>query len=172
MGVALIGHLRYGIAMQHGSTRRILMIGGLTVAAGALGWVGMGGQTGLYAALTPDVAGGVLPADAAHRQVAADEMILVDIRRPEEWRATGSPEGAVQLDMRRADFTDRLREIQATAPDRPIALICARGVRSARLANQLTAAGLTGILDVSEGMLGSAAGPGWIARGLPIYGRG
>ena len=48
-----------------------------------------------------------------------------------------------------------------------MALICAGGVRSARLANRLDAAGLGPILDVPEGMEGSAAGPGWIKSGLP-----
>jgi hypothetical protein len=35
---------------------------------------------------------------------------------------------------------------------------------SARLAE----AGFTGIVDVPEGMLGSSAGPGWLARDLPV----
>jgi len=41
-------------------------------------------------------------------------------------------------------------------------------VRSARVSNQLIAAGFTYIIDVPEGMLGSAAGPGWLERGLPL----
>ncbi|MEO0931960.1 MAG: rhodanese-like domain-containing protein, partial [Pseudomonadota bacterium] len=46
--------------------------------------------------------------------------------------------------------------------------ICARGVRSARMTNRLTQAGLTQIIDIPEGMLGSFAGPGWVKRDLPI----
>lgn len=152
--------------------RRLLAIGALTVAAGGFGWLGLGGRSGFHSARTPELTGAVIAADMAHRQVQAGAMTLVDIRRPGEWRATGSPLGAVRIDMRDDDFTDRLQLLRTAAPDLPTALICARGVRSARLANRLTAAGLTGILDVSEGMLGSATGPGWIARGLPVYGRG
>jgi hypothetical protein len=36
------------------------------------------------------------------------------------------------------------------------------------MAARMEAAGFTRILDVPEGMVGSAAGPGWIARGLPV----
>jgi len=32
----------------------------------------------------------------------------------------------------------------------------------------LTEAGFTQVYNVKEGMAGSAAGPGWIARGLPL----
>ena len=52
-------------------------------------------------------------------------------------------------------------------PDVPVALICARGARSFRVTLQLAAFGITDIVDVPEGMLGSAAGPGWLSRGLP-----
>ena len=32
----------------------------------------------------------------------------------------------------------------------------------------LRQAGYSGFIDVSEGMLGSARGPGWVATGLPV----
>ncbi len=47
-------------------------------------------------------------------------------------------------------------------------LICATGGRSGRVMRSLRQAGYSGFLDVSEGMLGSAAGPGWIAGGYPV----
>ena len=81
---------------------------------------------------------------------------------------TGSGEHAVRLDMRRDDFVDALLEKTRGSKDVPVALICARGVRSARLNNQLVEAGFTNLIDVPEGMLGSAAGPGWLKRGLPV----
>lgn len=93
---------------------------------------------------------------------------MLDIRRPDEWALTGVATGAVALDMREADFIERLDQLVAGDRAAPIALICARGVRSRRLAAKLTSAGFSAVVDVSEGMLGSAAGPGWIARGLPI----
>jgi rhodanese-related sulfurtransferase len=109
-----------------------------------------------------------LPPPEAHRLALAGAITLVDIRRPDEWAATGRREGALRLDLRRPDFTEALAERVGGVRDAPIALICARGVRSARLANRLAEAGFTHVLDVPEGMLGSAAGPGWLARGLPL----
>ena len=104
----------------------------------------------------------------AHRLATEGDIHLIDIRRPDEWEKTGSGEGATRLDMRRDDFVDEL--IALTGGDRsaPVALICARGVRSARMTNRLVAAGFTNIIDVPEGMLGSKAGPGWLKSNLPL----
>ncbi len=145
--------------------RRILWGGAFGVLALA---VFAGANRNLfYGVITEHREGSVLDAPAARDAVTAGELILVDIRRPDEWEATGLPEGAVPIDMRREDFIDALSEI-AGGQSRPVALICARGVRSARLANRLIESGFTDIRDVPEGMLGSSAGPGWLARGLPL----
>lgn len=106
--------------------------------------------------------------EAANTKVEGKSLILIDIRRPDEWALTGIAKGAVPLDMRDDDFIDRLDQLTSGNRATPVALICAAGVRSRRLAAKLTSAGFSSILDVSEGMLGSDAGPGWIARGLPV----
>ncbi len=116
----------------------------------------------------PDYAGGSLDVHKAHAQAASGEVLLIDIRRPDEWTLTGIGEGAVPLDMRRADFENELKHLADGDTTRPIALICARGVRSARMSGRLTEAGFTNIIDVPEGMLGSSAGPGWLAQALPV----
>jgi rhodanese-related sulfurtransferase len=118
--------------------------------------------------IPPDYPGGRLSVAEAHAQADDGAVLLVDIRRPDEWRRTGVPEGAVPLDMRRDDFIAALAGLTGEDRSRPVALICARGVRSARLATRLSAAGFTQVRDVPEGMLGSAAGPGWLAAGLPV----
>lgn len=105
---------------------------------------------------------------ALHAALKAGDVMLIDIRRPDEWAATGMAEGAQGLDMRRDDFVAALTVLAQQDLDRPIALICARGVRSDRTSARLRDAGFTNIIDVPEGMLGSAAGPGWLARGLPV----
>ncbi|MFN3208187.1 MAG: rhodanese-like domain-containing protein [Roseovarius sp.] len=112
-------------------------------------------------------AGRSLSVEQAYQAVQAGDILLVDIRRPDEWADTGIAEGAYPLDMRRTDFADALAALKKDAPDRPVALICARGVRSSRLATQLTEAGFAGVINVPEGMLGSRHGPGWIGAGLP-----
>ncbi|WP_420557317.1 rhodanese-like domain-containing protein [Roseovarius sp.] len=98
----------------------------------------------------------------------AGDVLLIDIRTPEEWRETGIGQGAHPIDMRRSDFIAALDSLTGARKDAPIALICARGVRSARLGRALVNAGYTNTVNVPEGMLGSRAGPGWIASGLPV----
>lgn len=93
---------------------------------------------------------------------------MIDIRRPDEWDKTGVAEGARPLDMRRNDFVAELTKMTGGRLDTPVALICARGVRSDRMSARLAEAGFTRIIDVPEGMLGSAAGPGWLGRDLPV----
>ncbi|GIT92028.1 hypothetical protein JANAI62_24850 [Jannaschia pagri] len=109
----------------------------------------------------------VTPPDAL-AAIRAGEILMIDIRRPDEWARTGIAEGAKPLDMRRDDFVEALADLTGGATDTPVALICARGVRSDRMSARLEEAGFTRIIDVPEGMLGSAAGPGWLARGLPV----
>ncbi len=111
---------------------------------------------------------GNLRVEDAHKAALSGAVLLVDIRRPDEWQRTGVGEGAVALDMRREDFIDALLAHTAGRQDVPVALICARGVRSRGLTARLTSAGFTNIIDVPEGMLGSGAGPGWLKRGLPV----
>lgn len=144
--------------------RRKLLIGGALLVVGSAGFVAAYGPNLFYAAITEDA----LSPDEAHALAVGGQIKLIDIRRPDEWAATGSGESATRLDMRRDDFVTALIKIVAGDRDAPVALICARGVRSARLSNQLAAAGFTNIINVPEGMLGSAAGPGWLERGLPV----
>jgi len=144
------------------SRRRVLLIGGALVLGGgavfASRWFNVSAQ----------VTGSALTVQQAHAAARAGEILLVDIRRPDEWARTGVGEGARPLDMRRADFIDALLALTQGATETPVALICARGVRSRRLSRTLTEAGFTQIIDVPEGMLGSGAGPGWLRAGLPV----
>lgn len=134
----------------------------------AIGTVALGG---VAAARWFNVAGSIegtaLSVADAHAAATAGDITLIDIRRPDEWARTGVGQGAVTIDMRDPAFA---RKLLAAATDRnaPIALICARGVRSRALAARLKNAGFTRIIDVPEGMLGSGAGPGWLAAGLPV----
>lgn len=121
-----------------------------------------------YTLLQPARADTTLDAETAFQRAQAGDLLLVDIRQPDEWAETGSPEGAQRLDLRSPDFIERLTALANGDTSRPIALICASGGRSARTTQALTDAGFTSVLDVSEGMLGSSAGPGWLARGLPV----
>jgi rhodanese-related sulfurtransferase len=142
-------------------SRRKALAGAILVAAGAAL------ALGFYRAPEP-ADGASISAPEALAAVAAGDLILIDIRRPEEWAATGVAPGAVAIDMRDRDFTARVMTLARASPGTPVAFICARGVRSARVRAALAEAGLSGARDVSEGMMGSRAGPGWLARGLPV----
>jgi len=108
-----------------------------------------------------------LTAPEAHAAAGRGDILLVDVRRPDEWATTGSGEHAVRIDMRNSDFMDQVRAARASSTQ-PIAVICRHGIRSRAMTRQLEAAGFDQIVDVPEGMLGSEAGPGWVARGLPV----
>ena len=98
---------------------------------------------------------------------AKGEILLVDIRRPDEWARTGIPRHATNIDLRVPTFVDQVLEARIS-DTQPVAVICARGVRSARITRLLTEAGVGPLSDIPEGMLGSGAGPGWLKRGLPV----
>jgi rhodanese-related sulfurtransferase len=104
----------------------------------------------------------------ARAAVVAGQAVLIDIRRPDEWSATGIAASAKPIDMRKRDFGQRLKAIIDQNPGKRIALICHSGVRSANLAAQLEAADHKGIVNVVGGMAGSGDEPGWVARGLPL----
>lgn len=141
-------------------TRRLMLLGGAAAAGGFGYW--------WHRRQPPDHGQPRLSAAEAFAAAREGGIILVDIRTPQEWRASGVPVGSHQIDMRREDFIAALQAV--AGPDRaaPVALICARGVRSARMTLALAEAGFNNVIDVPEGMLGSAAGPGWIAGNLPV----
>ena len=126
-----------------------------------------GGTAFLLGRGLPSDGWGTVTPDELFAAVLAGEVLLVDIRQPDEWRKSGVAIGAVAIDMRRPDFVQALSEARGGS-ERPVALICARGVRSRRVAQALEEAGIGPVIDVPEGMLGSTAGPGWIKMGLPV----
>lgn len=143
-----------------GATRRRLLVG---VALVSFIPVGLVAERFFRLPVGP-----VLDAPTAHARASEGQLLLIDIRRPDEWQASGSAASAQRLDMRREDFTTALLALAQGDRNAEIAVMCARGVRSARLAARLRDAGFTHVSDVAEGMFGSSAGPGWIARGLPV----
>lgn len=109
----------------------------------------------------------ILSAPDAQTQVAGGDIVLLDIRSPQEWQDTGIAEGAWPVSMHEPDFGQRLQAILAQVPADQVALICATGGRTAHVVNVLKQNGIEGIIDVSEGMMGNPRGPGWIARNMP-----
>ena len=110
-------------------------------------------------------------AERAHQAATTGEIILLDIRTPEEWDETGIGAGAWPVSMHTPDFGANITAILSNNPDVPIGLICATGGRSDYLLQLLAQNNFTNVFDVNEGMMGSGRGPGWIKKNLPIVTR-
>ncbi|MEZ5878286.1 MAG: rhodanese-like domain-containing protein [Tepidamorphaceae bacterium] len=111
---------------------------------------------------------GQLDAIQAHTRAEAGKLVLIDVRTEEEWRETGIGTSAVPISMLDRAFLQKLDAAVGGDKTKPIAMICASGVRSAMVARALANYGFSRVYDVSEGMDGSRAGPGWLARKLPV----
>jgi len=113
-----------------------------------------------------------LSASEAERMAAAGELILIDIRTPEEWRQTGVPAGAKRGNLHHPGgaqgFGDAVLAQVGGDRQAPIGLICRSGNRSTQALKLLKSQGFTRLFNVREGMAGSGAGPGWLKRGLPV----
>ncbi len=113
-----------------------------------------------------------LSAPDAQRLSVAGELTLIDIRTPEEWRQTGVAQGAKLVNMVHPGGADGfvseiLKRVDGDA-DAPIGLICRTGNRTTQIQRLLVSRGLSQVYNITEGMVGSSAGPGWIKRGLPL----
>lgn len=113
-----------------------------------------------------------LAAGEAWYKALEGELLIVDIRQPEEWRATGVVPGALRLSMQHPEggrgFVRDLLEATGGRRDLPIALICRTGNRSAVVRDALREIGFSRVEHIPEGMVGSSAGPGWLLSGLPV----
>ena len=108
----------------------------------------------LLAAPLPAAAQGhyIAAPSAAELAAAAGDVLLVDIRRPEEWQATGVLPEAVLL-----TYEDPDAFLAALAPHlqdgRPLALICRSGNRTSHAAADLAPRLDVPVIDIAGGML-------------------
>ncbi|MEP3525846.1 MAG: rhodanese-like domain-containing protein [Hyphomicrobiales bacterium] len=104
----------------------------------------------------------------ANQQSKSGNLLLVDIRRPSEWKQTGVAKNAAKISMHQKGFLDHIARHTKGNKTAPVALICAHGIRSTHMIRILEKNGYSNVYNVKEGMLGSKEGPGWIAKGLPL----
>lgn len=106
--------------------------------------------------------------------VRGGTLTLIDIRTPREWQQTGVAPGATRINMLHpqgaAGFMNEVLAKVGGDRTAPIALICRTGNRTTQVQKFLQAQGFTRVYNVREGMAGSSAGPGWLARKLPVDG--
>ncbi|MFP4278278.1 MAG: rhodanese-like domain-containing protein [Wenzhouxiangella sp.] len=115
-----------------------------------------------------------LSAEDARALQESGDLVLIDIRQPEEWRETGMAQGAVGVSMMHPEGGQGfLRDVLAAVDgdtDAAIALICRTGNRTSQVVPALMQWGFTRVYHIPEGMVGSRFGPGWIPGGLPMEG--
>ena len=107
-------------------------------------------------------------AQKAHEAVKSGELVLLDIRTPKEWTASGVAEGAWPVNMYDPDFGRALQAVLSRNDGKRIGMICAVGGRTGYVENVLKKNGFPEIVNVGEGMHGSQHGKGWLKRGLPV----
>ncbi len=107
-------------------------------------------------------------AQDVHLAVQSDNLVLIDVRTPDEWRNTGIAQGAVPISMQDTDFLNKLAQLTEANPGKPVAFICASGRRSGIVQAELARRGYENVFSVYGGTTGSSEAPGWIREGLPI----
>jgi phage shock protein E len=86
------------------------------------------------------------------------DLVVLDVRTPEEF-AEGHLAGAEILDFYRADFTDRLAELDQ---DVPYLLYCRSGNRSGQALAMMRELGFTDVTEIEGGVIS------WSQLGLPL----
>jgi len=115
----------------------------------------------LLAVIMPVTLGQATPADLLQAQ--KDGVIIVDIRRPEEWAQTGVIEGAETITAFEAngslhpDFQQKFMAL-VPAPDTPVFLYCLSGSRTTNLGTALIEQlGFSHVMHLNGGILGWTA---------------
>lgn len=105
-----------------------------------------------------------LGVDQLSRELAAGQLVLVDIREPEEHRAEAIP-GAVSMPRGMLEFyADPTNPFHRTElhPSRRVVLYCGSGGRSALATNALQEMGYSKIAQLDGGI------KAWKAAGFPV----
>jgi rhodanese-related sulfurtransferase len=114
----------------------------------------------------------VISVQQAYKLSETGQVLLVDIRSEKEWLETGVAPSAVTISMHQQGgldaFSDQLSSLLDGNKTKPIALICAGGVRSDRVQQYLLSKGYTNVANVKEGMLGGWFNQGWLDQRLPV----
>jgi rhodanese-related sulfurtransferase len=116
--------------------------------------------------------GTVMTAAEAHAKALAGDVVLVDIRTPEEWAATGVPASGHAITMHQAGpaFVAGLKQAMGGDTTKRLAIICNSGNRTSSIYADLQRAGFPNLINVAEGMGGGPFGQGWLKAGLPLRG--
>jgi len=141
------------------------MLVGVDAAAGPPACCSPAGRPGVTSVAEPR--GGVYTDidNAALKRLRANGAVVVDIRRPDEWRETGVIDGSRLITL----FTDERGSVnpgfmptfsRVASPDDPVVIVCRTGNRSNVLADALARQmGYTKVYNLRHGIVG------WIGAG-------
>ena len=106
-----------------------------------------------------------LTTEQVAQEIASGDVLVVDIREPEERRANGAIAGSVSAPRGMLEFyadpTSAYHK-EGFDPDRRVILHCASGGRSALAVKSLQELGYTNIAHLDKGF------NGWKEQGLPV----
>ena len=107
----------------------------------------------------PQAPGWIEAAELHQRLQAGEQVLLIDVRQPEEYAAPpGDLPGALNIPL--ADVAARAQQL--AAQNRPIVVVCKTDRRSARAAAELRAAGLPDVTVLRDGT------DGWHRQGFGL----
>ena len=98
-----------------------------------------------------------LSSDEAHGMYGDDDVVVVDVRRPDEY-AEGHVKGALYIPV-----DDVLARIDELPKDKKLLFICAQGVRSGLACEMAAAMGIDSenLFNIEDGT------PAWVDKGYP-----
>ena len=100
---------------------------------------------------------------SAHERLRRRELVLIDVRTADEWRS-GVAKGAKTITLGDPCMVDTVFSLVKEDTGKPVAVICRSGMRSARAARTLMAAGFSNVSNIKGGMMA------WTSAGLPTQG--
>ena len=98
----------------------------------------------------------------AHERARRGDVLIIDVRQPNEWARTGRPQNSVGVPFQSPTFVQDVRAAVGDKIDTSIALSCHTGARATTASGMLTEDGFTSLFIVEGGFVA------WDKAGLPI----
>jgi rhodanese-related sulfurtransferase len=98
----------------------------------------------------------------AHQEVSSGNLVLIDVREPNEWADTGCAENASRIALQNHNFVEEVLHLVNNDKNASIAVSCKSGMRGDQAVKRLKAANFTNVVNVEGGILK------WISEQLPV----